>query len=108
MGFFLASFSLHRTKYFARDRNTDTTGGGVLIALRSDLVAQGEDLHPPGADCEMLWTSLHVTGRPTLYIGAFYRKHHNSFNSKPKAAFRSRNCYCRVTNKQPNFSSRGL
>ena len=78
MGFFSSEFLPTSYQIFRRDRNTDTTGCGVLIALRSDLVAQGEDLHPPGADCEMLWTSLHVTGHPTLYIGAFYRKHHNS------------------------------
>ena len=62
---------------FRHDRPSDTTGGGVLIALRSDLVAMVEDLHPTHSS-EMLWTSLHVKGRPMLYIGAFYRKHHGS------------------------------
>ena len=41
---------------FRRDRQTSTTGGGVLLAIYSDLVA-GQDLHLE-TNSEMIWASV--------------------------------------------------
>ena len=52
-----------------KDRNKD--GGGVMIALKGDLVAS----HRPDldADAEILWVQLEIVGSKPLLIGAFYR-----------------------------------
>ena len=58
---------------FRRDRSTDTTGGGVFLAIKYSLIAQEEPNIQ--TDCESIWASMHVKGKPAIYIGAFYRKH---------------------------------
>ncbi len=73
------------------DRPSDTTSGGVLIALRSDLIAKEED----------------VKGRPKLYIGAFYRKHHGSALLDQKQLADLEAAISKLqTNKPDIFSSR--
>ena len=59
---------------FLRDRQTCTTGGGVLLAINSDLVER-EELHLE-TNGEMIWASVSIKSYPTLYLGAFYRPHH--------------------------------
>ena len=59
---------------FCRDHQTCTTGGGVLLAINSNLVA-GEELHLE-ANGEMIWASVYIKSCPTLYLGAFCRPHH--------------------------------
>ena len=59
---------------FRRDRQTCTTGGGVLLAIHSSLVAR-EELHLE-TNGEMIWASVYIKSCPTLYLGAFYRPHH--------------------------------
>ena len=59
---------------FRRDRQTSTTGGGVLLAIHSNLVARKElYLETNG---EMIWASVYIKSYPTLYLGAFYRPNH--------------------------------
>ena len=53
---------------------TSTTGGGVLLAIHSILVARKE-LHLE-ANGEMICASVYIRSYPTLYHGAFYRPHH--------------------------------
>ena len=56
---------------FRKDRITTTTGGGVFLAIRSDLIAREEpDL---SANCESIWASIHMKGSQAVYFGAFYR-----------------------------------
>ncbi len=56
---------------FRNDR--ETSGGGVFLAFKSNLIAKEEiDLQ---TNCESIWASMHIKGRPALYVGAFYRKH---------------------------------
>ena len=58
---------------FRRDRQTCTTGGGVLLAIQSNLVAR-EELHLE-TNGEMIWASVNIKSYPNLYLGAFYRTH---------------------------------
>ncbi|XP_038074867.1 uncharacterized protein LOC119742770 [Patiria miniata] len=61
---------------FRNDRQTDTSGGGVFLAIKSNLMAKEEpDLN---TNCESVWASIHIKGNPTLYLGAFYRRHFGS------------------------------
>ena len=57
-----------------RDRQTSTTGGGVLLVIHSKLVAR-EEFHLE-TNCEMIWASVYIKSCPTLYIGASYWHHH--------------------------------
>ena len=58
---------------FRRDRQSSTTGGGVLLAINSNLVA-GEELHLE-TNGETIWVSVYIKSYPTLYLGEFYRPH---------------------------------
>lgn len=72
---FSSEFLPDRYQIFRRDRITDTTGGGVFLAFKSNIIAKEEpDLQ---TNCESIWASIHVKGRSPLYIGAFYRRHFN-------------------------------
>ena len=57
-----------------RDRQTSTTGGGVLLAIHSNLVAR-EELQLE-TNCEMIWASVYFKSYSTLHLGAFCRPHH--------------------------------
>ena len=59
---------------FRRDRQTCTTGGGVLLAINSNLVAR-EELHLE-TNGEMIWACVSIKSYPTLYIGVFHRPNH--------------------------------
>ena len=59
---------------FRRDRQTSTTGGGVLLVIHSSLVAR-EELHIE-TNGEMTWASVYIKSYPTSYLGAFNRPHH--------------------------------
>ena len=59
---------------FRRDRQTCTTGGGVLLAIHSNLVERKEvHLETNG---EMIWAGVYIKSYHTLFLGAFYRPHH--------------------------------
>ena len=45
--------------------------GGVLIALRSDLIAT--PLKELETSCEVVWIKLEINKSKPLYIGSFYR-----------------------------------
>ena len=55
---------------YRKDRLNQAYGGGVLIAVRSEIVSSAcPDLD---TDCELLWVQIDLTGAKSLYIGAFY------------------------------------
>ena len=59
---------------FRQDRQTSTTGGGLLLAIHSNLVTREEPhLETNG---EMIWASVYIKSCPTLYLRAFHRPHH--------------------------------
>ena len=49
---------------FCRDRQTSTTGGGLLLAIHSNLVA-GEELQVE-TNGEMIWANVHIKVCSTL------------------------------------------
>ena len=53
---------------FHRDRQACTTGGGVLLAIHSNLVAR-EELHFE-TNGEIIWASVYIKSYPTPYLGA--------------------------------------
>ena len=59
---------------FRRDRQTCTTGGGVLLANHINLVAR-EELHLE-TNGEMILASVYIESYTTFYLGAFCRPHH--------------------------------
>ena len=62
---------------YRKDRNRE--GGGVLLAIRQDLKSSEEpDLM---TDCELIWASIKLTGRKTLYLCAYYRRDVSDENS---------------------------
>ena len=61
---------------FHNDRQTDTSGGGVFLAIKSNLIAREELEYK--TNCESVWASIHIKGNPALFFGAFYRRHFGS------------------------------
>ena len=59
---------------FRRDRQTSTSGSGVLFAIHSNIVVR-EEFHFE-INVEMIWASVYIKSYPTSYLGAFYRLHH--------------------------------
>ena len=60
-------------KIYRKDRNR--SGGGVLVAVRSDLNSY---IVPEFAtECEMVWVAIKLHGRKTLYTCSYYRPHVN-------------------------------
>ena len=59
---------------FRRDRQTSTTGGGVILVIHSNLISR-EEIHLE-ANGEVIWTSVYIKRYHYLYLGAFYRSHH--------------------------------
>ena len=56
---------------FRKDRDIGTSGGGVLVAIRSDLIATHRiDLD---TDCEIVWVTIKIQGSKSITVGAFYR-----------------------------------
>lgn len=72
---FPADFSVIR-----KDRDIGNSKGGVLIALRNDLVATHRiDLD---TKCEIVWVTIKIQGAKDLTIGSFYRS--QQFGNKPE------------------------
>ena len=64
---FCSKYQIHR-----RDRVTDTSGGGVFIAVKNDLKStRCSELKP--TDCELMWVKIKAVGEKALYVAAFYR-----------------------------------
>lgn len=58
-------------RVYRRDRRRD--GGGVMIAVSSDLVCtRAPELE---TDCEMVWVRLKIQGRKDLLVCTYYRPH---------------------------------
>ena len=57
---------------FRRDRE-HTKGGGVFIAVSSDLVCSRE--YKLETDCEILWVKICIAGCKSLHICAYYNPH---------------------------------
>ena len=57
---------------FRRDRITNTTGGGILIAINSCFKSE-EYILPMCTNIELIWVRLSTKENKHLYIGACYR-----------------------------------
>ncbi|VDI02709.1 Hypothetical predicted protein [Mytilus galloprovincialis] len=57
-------------------------GGGVLNAVRKDLISSGEVTLD--TDCEISWNKIQVQGSKPLYTGCFYRQPNNEAVSLQK------------------------
>ena len=55
-----------------KDRNTGSRGGGVLLAIKQNLVFQELNLNV-NFFCETAWASINLQGSSPLIIGVFYR-----------------------------------
>jgi len=55
---------------YRKDR-TSKVGGGVLLAMRSEL--DSEEVPELDSDCELIWAKINLLGNKTLYLCAFYR-----------------------------------
>ena len=54
-----------------KDRDFDNSKGGVLIALKSDLI--GTHRTDLNSNCETIWVTIKIQGMKDITIGAFYR-----------------------------------
>ena len=54
-----------------KDRDFDNSKGGVLIALKSDLI--GTHRTDLNSNCEIIWVTIKIQGTKDITIGAFYR-----------------------------------
>ena len=56
---------------YRKDRQAGQTGGGVMIAVRNNLLSSAcPDLD---TDCELVWAKIELLGARNLYVGAYYR-----------------------------------
>ena len=56
---------------YRKDRQAGQTGGGVMIAVRNNLLSNAcPDLD---TDCELVWAKIELLGARNLYVGAYYR-----------------------------------
>ena len=46
-------------------------GGGVLIAVRNDIIADPQD--KLNTTCEIIWTKVHFVHKKSIYIASYYR-----------------------------------
>ena len=54
-----------------KDRNFDNSKGGVLIAMKDDLIGTHRtDLD--NTKCEIVWVTIKIQGSKDVTIGAFY------------------------------------
>ena len=56
---------------FRKDR-TKSGGGGVLIAVTSELIC--EEVPELDSNCEIIWAKIKLIGNGTLYLGSYYRR----------------------------------
>ena len=54
-----------------KDRNFDNSKGGVLIAMKDDLI--GTHRTDLDSKCEIVWVTIKIQGSKDVTIGAFYR-----------------------------------
>jgi len=59
-------------KMYRKDR-TSKGGGGIFIAVRSDL--NSYIVPELSTDCEIIWVAVKLAGRKTLYLCSYYRPH---------------------------------
>ena len=57
---------------FRKDRITTTSGGGVFVALRNDLL--GTHQVEMNAKNESIWVNIEIAGWKNMLIGAFYQR----------------------------------
>ena len=56
---------------YIKDRQAGQTGGGVMIAVRNNLLSSAcPDLD---SDCELVWAKIELLGARNIYVGAYYR-----------------------------------
>ena len=73
----IPSYSIFPSSYSVLRKDRNAFGGGVFHAIKSDLACIKES-HFNVDDCEVLWSSLRIANRKTLYILSFYRPPNSS------------------------------
>ena len=68
----IPSYSIFPSSYSVLRKDRNAFGGGVFHAIKSDLACI-EESNFNVDDCEVLWSSLRIANRKTLYISSFYR-----------------------------------
>ena len=73
----IPSYSIFPSSYSVLRKDRNAFGGGVFHAIKSDLACI-EESNFNVDDCEVLWSSLRIANRKTLYISSFYRPPNSS------------------------------
>lgn len=58
---------------YRKDRRTTTTGGGVFILVRQDVISSAEP--SLDSDCEITWAKVQLANRKEILIGSYYMPH---------------------------------
>jgi hypothetical protein len=76
-------FSRKSTKYSGiteRKKDIDKEGG-ILIAVRKDLISSDVYEFAPPDKTEMVWAKIEIAGSKTLYLGSYYNPKTSDENS---------------------------
>ena len=67
----IPTYSFLPFNYEAIRNDRNLHGGGVLIAVRNDIIADPQD--KLNTTCEIIWTKAHVVHKKSIYIASYYR-----------------------------------
>ena len=80
----IPTYSFLPTNYEAIRKDRNAHGGGVLIALRNDIIADPQD--KLNTTCEIVWTKMHFFRNKAVYLASYYRPpndHTTSLHGSP-------------------------
>ena len=67
----ISTYSFLPFNYEAIINDRNIHGGGVLIAVRTDIIADPQDKF--NTACEIIWTKVHFLHKKAIYIASYYR-----------------------------------
>ena len=67
----IPTYSFLPTNYEAIRKDRNAHGGGVLIALRNDIIADPQD--KLSTTCEIVWTKVHFFRNKAVYLASYYK-----------------------------------
>ena len=67
----IPTYSFLPFNYDAIRNDRNLHGGGVLIAVRNDIIADPQD--KLNITCEIIWTKVHFVHKKSIYIASYYR-----------------------------------
>ena len=67
----ISTYSFLPFNYEVNRNDRNIHGGGVLIAVRTDIIADPQD--KPNTACEIIWTKVHFLHKKAIYIASYYR-----------------------------------